>query len=467
MKSQKNILKHRSSGILLPISSLPSKYGIGDIGPSAYEWVDHLHDSGQSYWQILPVSIFDKYGSPYASYSAFGAHPLYISLELLKDEGLLEQKELDYCLITESSEIDLNLVSLKKMEVLKKASQRFYEEGNQVPDDFHLKYKYWLPNLIKYMTTFFASEKDHLFWQYVFYKQWNKLKSYANKKSIRLFGDLPIFVGLQSMDVKYFKEYFKLDSKGLPSVITGAPPDDFSIEGQLWGTPNYNWENLQKSEFEWWVQRIQYHSELYDLLRLDHFIGYYNVWETPYGEKTAKKGQWVVSHGEQLLSTLHEKVPQLPYIAEDLGEVSEGVHELRKQFQIPAMRVLQFAYGSDEKNMHLPHQIDEQTVYYTGTHDNKTLKQWIDEISPNEKRNIQKYNLDLNPSSFIQEVYQSKAKLAITPYQDFLRKGKEARINIPGTTLNNWKWRLRSEDMDDRFWKEIKSVTKESNREKE
>lgn len=460
----------RSAGVLLALSSLPSQYGIGDLGPSAYQWVDLLAENHQSYWQLLPVGIFDEYACPYASLSAFGGHPLYLSLDLLKDQGLLEQKDLERARMPCEDKINLSEVIKLKTQALKKASANFYKDGGKAEDLIVESSQYWLESFVQYFQGKLDGDaREHLFWQYSFHQQWNDLKSYARNKKVKLFGDLPIFVGHTGLDTQSFSENFKLTDEKRPSVVTGAPPDYFSPLGQIWNTPNYNWNYLAQTNFKWWVERMRYHQQLFNLIRIDHFIGLINVWEIPTDAPDASSGKWVESRGRELLESIKKDCPDIKLVAEDLGELSDKVHQLRDDFSIPSMRVLQFAFGDEKEedsktNIHLPENIHENSVYYTGTHDNRTTQQWLSELTAIESKRLKDNHIPATPEGIIKALFESRANLVITPAQDVLHLGMDSRMNIPGTLKDNWIWRLRPEQMNDQKWGSLKNLSIETGR---
>jgi 4-alpha-glucanotransferase len=449
-------LKNRSSGLLLALSSLPNDYGIGDLGPWAFRWIEFLQEHRQRYWQLLPVGIFDEHACPYSSYSAFGGHHLFISLEELHQEGLLQRSDLEEAKIPASEKMNLQLVIEKKTRALKKAAQNFYN-SNQNADSFFTEYPFWGKPLIEFLDGKFGGNyQEHLFWQFSFHKQWKKLKTYAERHGVELFGDLPIFVGPQSMDTRKFPENFKLDNEGRLLVVTGAPPDGFSPGGQIWNTPNYDWEKMSERGFDWWVQRMGYQQELFHTVRIDHFIGLVNVWEVSPGALDASGGKWVRSRGRELLIKVLETYPNINLIAEDLGSVTQEVHDLRDEFKLPGMRVYQFSMDGDEKNIHSPKNVNEQCVYYTGTHDNPTLCQWLDESGLLSKGH--------STQSALENIFSSQAKVVISPVQDILRLPANARMNIPGTVENNWIWRMQEHQLESSHWDELSELTVKTQR---
>lgn len=459
------LAQKKSAGILLPLSSLPGEYGIGGLGKTADEWVDRLCESQQSLWQVLPLSYFDQWGCPYASYSAFGAHPLYLDLEDFHRQGLLEKNELDAARIPSEAQINWPLLREKKFRALKRSSQSFWSSKGEIPEMFLKSQAYWIGPLSEYLAKKnegSESIKDHLFWQWSFHQQWIQLKSKANQKGLKIFGDLPLFVGIESMDVTCFPQFFKLGPERKPTVLSGAPPDDYAEEGQIWGTPQYDWDALENANFSWWLNRFKYNQELFDYLRIDHFIGMENVWEVPVSSKgeplSAKEGKWVKTKGRKLLELIQRELPDLTLIAEDLGQVSDDVHQLRDDFSLPGMRVIQFGLDKKTKGLHHPSNVGENTFYYTGTHDNPTLAQWLQE---KEKEDLETTDID----EITKLVLNSKANTAIIPLQDWMKLGAECRINTPGTLdLKNWSWRLKMNDWKKIPWDHIKEQTLGSGR---
>lgn len=457
----------------MALSSLPTPYGVGDLGPSAYRWIDHLSQMNQTVWQMLPVGLFDKHACPYASPSAFGGNPLFISIDLLHEQGLITKDELKSAYCPESDVFDYTLVLKKKIPVLIKAAKAYMSSGAPLDQLIVEDSEYWLPSFVEY----FCQQKNEeledrefakhaqLFWQYCFDQQWTQLKEYAKKKNVKLFGDLPIFVGKEGLDTHSFSECFKLDQDKQPQVVTGAPPDYFSPKGQVWNTPNYNWDYLAETKFEWWTERMRYHQKLFDLIRIDHFIGLVNVWEVPYGAKDAIGGQWVKSRGRELLEAIDKNCPDIHLVAEDLGELSDQVHRLRDDYKLASMRVFQFAFGDDDdQNIHLPKNVSKHCVYYTGTHDNQTLKQWLDSLTDIEQRRLQERKIEATTKGVLQAFYQTVAEMVITPTQDILELGEKARMNVPGTLEKNWQWRMSEQEYNNPNWEYIKELTSQTKR---
>ncbi len=482
------MIKYRSSGLLLPIFSLPSRFGIGDLGKEAYQFAKLLSTSEQYFWQILPLNpIKLEHGnSPYHSCSAFAGNPLLISPELLYQEGLLKKSDLESYYLPEKSEIDFVRIYSLKQNLLQKACAVFPQLPTltQEFDDFCYEQSFWLddyalfevlclqfPNkpwnkwpipirdrdkntLAEFRKKRSVELKKYKIMQFLFFQQWSKLKKYCFAKNIQIIGDIPIYVTYQSAEVWAHPELFKLDkNKGL-LYQAGVPPDYFSTTGQLWGNPVYRWSAHRKEDFYWWKKRIAHNLAMFDLLRIDHFRGLVAYWEIATSEKTAIHGKWVKGGGKVFFQMLQRQFPELPFIAEDLGVITEDVVQVMNQLDLPGMRVLLFAFDeSFPYSLHLPHNHIANCVVYTGTHDNNTIKGWWqNEIKPIQKRLLEKYlgktvrtaNLHWD---LIRMAQASVANLAIIPVQDILGLGAEARINNPAQTHSNWQWRLTTKQM--------------------
>ncbi|MEY3288349.1 MAG: 4-alpha-glucanotransferase [Pseudomonadota bacterium] len=467
-----NLLNKRRAGVLLHITSLPSTDRQGNLGQEAYNFVNFLHDSGVSVWQTLPLGMTHADGSPYQCLSAHAGNPALIDIDDLVKLGWLSVSEqCDECHATSV---------FNKSCLVAKAFEGFLENANQKDkddfSDFCHKKSYWLDDFALFIALrivfnqqcwnqwpepfkerdkialnearqrLASSMEDIKFEQYVFFRQWMALKSYANKKEVLLFGDIPIFVSYDSSDVWAHREVFKLDKSGEMSVVAGVPPDYFSATGQRWGNPHYDWNYLNKTGFAWWIERMQTQLEQFDILRIDHFRGLEAAWEIPADEPTAQNGQWVKAPGKELLNALKAQLGSIPLVAEDLGIITDEVNELRDEFGLPGMKILQFAFGSGSDNPYLPGNHERNCVVYTGTHDNDTSVGWSQSISEHERNYVYEYLG--NPSmpvhcAIIQAALGSVANLAIIPMQDILELGSEARMNTPGTTVGNWKWRFQ------------------------
>ncbi|MBE6818205.1 MAG: 4-alpha-glucanotransferase [Ruminococcaceae bacterium] len=484
----------RSSGILMPIFSLPSPYGIGTLGKAAYDFIDFLAAAGQSYWQILPVGPTSYGDSPYQSFSTFAGNPYFIDLDLLIKEGLLKKSEvtaLDWG--NDSEAVDYEKVYNNRFQVLRKAFARGFEKDRAAFAAFE-KENAWLEDYALYMAvkkhfgmqcwTEWEEEAIRLhkpeavrqyreklsedvafyaYLQFLFYNQWEKLRAYAKENCIGIIGDVPIYVALDSADVWANPKYFQLDEKNIPLEVAGVPPDYFSEDGQLWGNPLYNWEYMKAEGYGWWIRRIDGAGKLYDVVRIDHFRGFESYWAVPYGEKTAKKGKWVKGPGIELVKTLTNWFPQISFIAEDLGILTEDVRMLLKESELPGMKVLEFAFNGKDASNYMPHRFERNCVCYTGTHDNTTLAAWLKEAAPKELAQVKKY-LGLNSAEgfrwgVIRGGMSSTAALFMAQMQDYLGLGASARINTPGTDTGNWRWRLQKGAATKQLAKKIAEIT--------
>lgn len=505
------MLENRSSGILLHMSSLPSKFGIGDLGPQAYHFVDLLAKNYQSYWQILPLNPTESQhgNSPYHSCSSFAGNPLLISPELLYQEGLINEKELKGCFLPEKESVDYKSVYINKNKLFDKAYTVFNKKIKlkKIFDIFCKEQKFWLDDYALFRVIMkkyplkqwnkwpdglknrepqavFQIEKEmhdkikkQKFIQFLFFYQWNSLKKYCQGKKIKIIGDLPIYVTYHSADVWSYPDLFKLDEDMKPLFKSGVPPDYFSKTGQLWGNPVYNWSAQNKQDFNWWIKRIEHNLKMVDLLRIDHFRGLVAYWEIPANEKTAINGNWVTGGGEIFFQMLKQKFPDLPFIAEDLGVITEDVIQVIKQLGLPGMRVLLFAFDRKKfpHNIHLPHNFKNNCVAYTGTHDNNTVQGWLQkEIGQKEKYLLKKYlnkNIRIKNAHWelIKLAQASVAYLAIIPVQDILGLGENARMNHPAKENHNWQWKLsikQLSEMKDNCLPRLKELTQIYGREK-
>ena len=465
----------RESGILMHITSLPGPYGIGTMGKRAYSFVDFLERCGQSYWQILPLSPTGYGDSPYQAFSAFAGNHYLIDLDLLVEEGLLEQEELDDVdWGSDPNRVDFGKLYDHRTQVLRLAYGRF------VPDqDFHefvQKNLGWLEDYSLFMALkarfhganwqtwtiglmmrvpealdCFRRELDEevrfqYFLQYTFTRQWNRLRAYANGKGIRIIGDVPIYVPLDSADVWANPQLFQLSRSRRPKKVAGCPPDSFSADGQLWGNPLYDWDYMKSTGYEWWIRRLKAASRMYDVVRFDHFRGFESYWAIPAGDDTAKNGSWCLGPGMDFMNAVKKALPNLDIIAEDLGYVTPEVRQLQLDSGYPGMKVIEFAFDSREAGNYLPHLYPENSVCYTGTHDNVTLKQWFDDASEEDVAEAKAY-LGLNGEEgylwgMIRGGMSSVSKLCVVQMQDYLGLGAEARMNHPGTlSSQNWTWR--------------------------
>ena len=472
----------RSSGILLHPTSLPGRYGIGDLGPEACHFVDLLHETGQSIWQVLPLGPTGYGDSPYQCFSAFAGNPLLISPDLLVEQGHLSPADLEVIPDFPAGWIDYGPVIKYKTRLCNTAFENFrrmnktleraefaaFGESKQAwLNDYALfmslkdqhKGAVWStwekdiatrqPQAIIHWTQALAQEIErHKYLQYQFYKQWAALKWYAQEHGVRIVGDIPIFVAHDSADVWANPDFFYLDDHGNPTVVAGVPPDYFSETGQLWGNPLYCWERMAETGYTWWIERFRAILELVDLVRLDHFRGFEGYWEVPATEKTAVRGRWVKGPGADLFIAVEKVLGKLPIIAEDLGVITPPVVELRDRFEFPGMRILQFAFASDADDPFLPHNYINNCVVYTGTHDNDTTIGWLNTCTEEERAAVLAYfGSDGHDISwgFIRWLFASVADTAIVPLQEILSLGPEARMNFPSKPSGNWGWRFLPE----------------------
>ncbi|KEH99407.1 4-alpha-glucanotransferase [Clostridium massiliodielmoense] len=485
----------RSGGILMHVTSLPSPYGIGTLGKEAYSFIDFLVESGQKYWQVLPLGPTGYGDSPYQSFSAFAGNPYLIDLDLLCKEGLIQNNDYENIDFGEVEDVvDYEKIEKNKMPILRKAFQNSKGKYEEEVINFRQKNNEWVEDYGLYMAlknknnlkSWQSWDEDlrlrksealnearielkedidyNIFLQFVFCNQWDQLKEYANENGIKIIGDIPIYVAEDSADTWANSEIFLLDENKKPKVVSGCPPDGFSPNGQLWGNPIYDWDYLENTNFKWWIKRIKASSELYDVIRIDHFRGFESYWQVPYGEKTAVNGKWVKGPGMKLFNAVKEKIGDIDIIAEDLGFLTKEVIEFREKSGYPGMKVLEFAFGSGGENLYLPHNYDKNCVVYTGTHDNDTVNGWIQNIKKGEKDFAIKY-LKLNKEEgynwgFIGGVLGSVGNLAIVQIQDYLGLGSEARMNIPSTLGGNWKWRVNKKDINKALGQKIYESTK-------
>lgn len=488
------MIMKRSSGILLPIFSLPSPYGIGTLGKEAYKFIDFLAEAKQTYWQILPVGPTSYGDSPYQSPSAFAGNPYFIDLDMLAEDGLLTREEIEAAGLTGDSEsVDYELLYNNRLPLLEKAAkrcweaepeklQKFQDDNPQLADyalfmavKRHFGMKSWLdwPDedirlrkdgaVDKYREMLADDFRFFMYLQYAFFSQWEALKEYAHENKIEIIGDLPIYVALDSADVWAEPEFFQLDEENVPVEVSGVPPDYFSKEGQLWGNPLYDYDRMAADGFGWWIRRISGAAKLYDVIRIDHFRGLESYWSVPYGEKTAINGHWVKGPGMALVSVLKGWFSNLKFIAEDLGYPTPEVAKLLQDSGFPGMKVLEFAFDHREVSSHLPHTYSFNCICYTGTHDNTTLVGWKKEADPKDLLKAEKY-LGLNSrEGFVRGMIRggmaSTADIFIAQMQDWLELDETARINTPGLLGGNWKWRMKSGLLSKKLAKEISELT--------
>ncbi|ERL05722.1 4-alpha-glucanotransferase [Leptotrichia sp. HMT-225] len=489
----------RSSGILLHPTSLPGKYGIGSLGKEAYKFVDFLKKANQKLWQIFPLGPTGYGDSPYQCFSTFAGNPYLIDFDLLIEQNLLNEEDLrDVDFGGNEEYIDYGAIYNQKYPLLRKAYDNFKANGNDYLrgklDAFKAENNAWLNDY-----SLFISLKNHFnglpwtewphdikvreeaavskyreeladdieynnFIQCLFFTQWDNLKKYANDNGIKIIGDIPIFVAVDSSDAWANPEIFLFDPELKPVKVAGVPPDYFSATGQLWGNPLYDWDKLKELNYKWWVDRVRANLSTCDIIRIDHFRGFEAYWAVPYGDDTAINGQWVKGPGIDLFNKIKEELGDLPIIAEDLGLMTQGVIDLRDATGFPGMKILGFAFDSNEENEYLPHTYTKNCVVYTGTHDNDTLIGWFTKAKEEDKQVARNY---LNSHSddeihwdALRGAWSSVANMAIAPIQDFLGLGSEARINTPGVASGNWQWRLKDGVLTDELAERIAKLTK-------
>lgn len=494
----------RKAGILLPIFSLPSKFGIGTLGIEAYNFVDFLASCGQTVWQVLPVTSIAKedHYSPYKTTGAFSGNPLFIDIDMLVEEGILDYDFINsinyYEYDADPRYVNYDKVSSFKEICFKKAYENFSaqiasdKDKKALLDNFVKENKFWLEDYCKFMalknmnsnkeywewdrvknfsevsTKELKEEYDYLynynlFLQYKFFEQWFKLKEYANSKGIEIFGDIPIYVSQDSSDFYFSSNMFLSDKDLNLEKIAGVPPDEFSADGQVWGNPLYNWEEHKKTNYSWWMSRIKKSLELYDILRIDHFRGFESFYSIDAVTRDAKNGKWVLGPGKDFFDTLKEEIPDANIVAEDLGIITDEVKELLEYTGFPGMKVLQFGFSTDSSNDNLPHRFYKNTVAYTGTHDNKTLVEWLDTTFGGPRDYAVKYlrldAYDRYTEGFIRSAMGACSDMCIIPIQDWLDFGGWARLNTPSTTNINWKFRLLSGELTGQAHAYISEIT--------
>ncbi|MCP4408881.1 MAG: 4-alpha-glucanotransferase [Gammaproteobacteria bacterium] len=482
------MLDRRRGGILLHLSSLPTSPGNGDLGHQAYRFVEFLAASGMSVWQTLPLGPTHDDGSPYQCLSVHAGNPLLISLDWLRDRGWLDPA---------SSALPATSPEDYRRHCLRVAHQGFSRQGAelsmQVYDAFSRKHSAWLddyslylvlraenanrawmdwpvqlrdrePRALQAARRRHAGEIDRVrFEQFVFFEQWGELRDYAHRYGVRLFGDMPIFVAHDSAEVWAHREYFAIDEQGRAQTVAGVPPDYFSNTGQRWGNPHYRWDVMQADGFDWWVRRMATQLEFFDLIRIDHFRGFQAYWEIQSEAKTAQQGRWVRAPGKALLKKLHEVFDWLPLVAEDLGTITPSVDALRDAFDIPGMKILQFAFDGGNNNPYLPHGYEKNCVVYTGSHDNDTALSWYQALPKHQQHYVNSYlgfSQEAMPWPLIRCAWRSAAQLAIVPMQDILGLGAGQRMNIPGTTQGNWQWRYRWDQVEGQLAGRLKALSR-------
>ena len=480
-----SLLSQRRAGVLLHISSLPNSSYVGDLGKEAHKFVDFLNSIGASVWQTLPINMPHADNSPYQCLSAFAGNPDFISLENLQSLGLLTKNDISG-LITSKTDLlaKAYLVFCKQAEDADTLSakeqlnfKRFCKKQAHWLNDFALfialrnkfnqaGWQFWPDAYKNRDTKTLKQARNELaqeiaiiqFTQFVFFTQWLALKAYAAIKHVYLFGDIPIFVAYDSADVWAHPNWFKLDENKNMAVVAGVPPDYFSVTGQRWGNPHYDWEAMAEDGFIWWVQRMATQNALFDIVRIDHFRGLESAWEIPASEDTAMNGQWVLAPGEALLNAIFKALPKICLVAEDLGIITPEVNALRNKFNLPGMKILQFAFSGQEDNPYLPHHIEQNSVAYTGTHDNDTTLGWYNNLDEYQRGLVHSYihsthseQHEINmPTDLIDMAFESAAQLAIIPMQDILALDSSHRMNTPGTCSGNWHWRFN--------WQQLRAV---------
>jgi len=482
----------RKSGILMHITSLPGPYGVGTLGKSAYEFVDFLKKAGQSCWQLLPLNPTGFGDSPYQSCSSFAGNHYMIDLDLLVEEGLLRPEEIQNIHWHDREDaVDFGLLWQSRLNVLRLAYERF-DEHEQL-DAFIQEHTDWLPDFALYMALkdenggkpwyewpvdqkhrefqamWDACERlapqirFYSFVQYIFRDQWMRLHAYANEQGIEIIGDVPIYVPLDSVDVWTAPELFQLDENLTPTAVAGCPPDAFAEDGQLWGNPLYRWDEMQQEDYYWWIHRLGVAGDLYDVVRLDHFRGFEAYWSIPYGDTTAKNGQWIKGPGMDFVGAVKAQLPHLKLIAEDLGFLTQEVLDLRDNSGWPGMKVLQFAFDAKEPSEYQPHTYIQNTICYTGTHDNMTLPQWLESLDREAKQYARDYMNLTHEEGYIWGVIRtaqsSVSDLCVAQMQDYLELGGEARMNFPGRVGGNWTWRMQPGSCTDALADRIRWIT--------
>lgn len=499
-------LKERASGVLLHITSLPSPFGIGDLGPASLQFVDLLAKLRQRYWSILPVNPTQlEYGnSPYKNDSAFAGNTLLISPEQLVEESLLSKDYMQRMLIQPTFSVNYHAVEKVKKVMLKEAYINFKKKGkptllNQDFESFCAKEAGWLDDyalykslreengepwyrwpealrdreplaLVKKLESLRRQIEEHKFKQHIFFSQWRTLKDWCIKKRVKIIGDMPFYVGYNSADVWTHPELFKLDKNKKPRYVGGVPPDYFSPTGQLWGDPVYNWKQMREKHFDWWIKRIGHNLKLCDAVRFDHFRGFVAYWQVQAHQKTAKTGKWIRAPTKSFFTSIQNVFPNLPFIAEDLGTITQQVEKAISRIGVPGMKVLLFAFDDSQANPHFPDNFTKNTVVYTGTHDTNTVKGWyLQEATAKNKQQLSEYlgrhvSEENVSEEFVKMAFASKANLSIIQLQDALGLDAETRMNHPAKQTGNWQWRTTIEQLANKKIEELKELTKQSNR---
>ncbi len=490
----------RKSGILMHISSLPSEYGIGKMGKSAYDFVDFLVKAGVKCWQILPLSPTSYGDSPYQSFSVYAGNPYFIDFDTLRQEGLLKKSDyVDLKWQDSDKQVNYSKIYNNCYKVLKAAYKTYRHDLSQRYKDFADENSYWLDDYALFMALKFKNDgkpwyewdsklaqrdpkalkkvsedlnKDIEFFkfiQYKFFSQWTNLKKYANDKGIEIIGDMPIYVSYDSVDVWVSPELFLLDKNKKPLDVAGCPPDEFAITGQLWGNPIYDWEYHKKQNYQWWINRLKFSVSIYDILRIDHFRGFESFYAIPYGNETAENGEWRKGPGAALFKAAEKELGELNIIAEDLGFITEDVRSMLSEVGYPGMKVMQFAFGNGSADENLPHNFtDSNCIAYTGTHDNETLRGWVNSLSADALKHCMVYlgvkkKKDI-PKGIVREAWKSVADIAVAQMQDFLNSDPSERMNTPSVLGGNWQFRTRESDFSDKLAKKIMKINKLYNR---
>ena len=491
-------MKKRQSGVLMHISSLPGKYGIGSFGQSAYDFVDFLVRTKQRYWQILPLGTTSYGDSPYQSFSAFAGNTYFIDFDILIEEGLLDEADVKGADFGDDPrKVDYAKIFDARRPIMEKAVARFLKADDLSDyESFVEQNAAWLEVFAEYMAI--KEHFDNLAWtewpdeairrreaaslasyrekladkltyhrvtQYLFFKQWLRLKAYANEHHIEIVGDMPIYVAADSADVWAQPHFFKTDAVGKPTCVAGCPPDEFSETGQLWGNAIYDWEAMDKDGYAWWIERLRESFKIYDIVRIDHFRGFESYWEVPAGSETSASGKWVKGPDYKLFAAVKEALGDLNIIAEDLGFMTDEVIELRERTGFPGMKILQFAFNPDDESIDSPHLAPNNSVMYTGTHDNNTVLGWYkDEIDDATRQYMAQYTnrkeYETVPHAMLRTIFASVSFMAIATMQDLLELDSAARMNYPSTIGGNWTWRMTAEELNPIVEGELYSLTK-------
>lgn len=487
----------RASGVLMHLSSLPTKYGIGTMGKEAYNFVDFLAEAKQTYWQMLPICPTSYGDSPYQSFSTHAGNPYFIDLDMLAEDGLLEEKDYkDIDWGTDPERVDYEKLYNSRFKVLKKAHENFKKRDRLLFDMFLEKNDMWISNYALFMSIknendgkswlewedglkhrdphslwlFKESHKDEVeFWefiQYIFFDQWMKLKEYANSNGVQIIGDIPIYVALDSAAVWVHPDLFDLNERLEPRTVAGCPPDAFSPTGQLWGNPIYNWQRHKETNYDWWIDRLKCAVELYDIVRIDHFRGFDGYYTIPYGDKTAENGEWRTGPGIEFFRFVEARLGRLPIIAEDLGFLTPSVLQMLSDSGFPGMKVLEFAFDPREESNYLPYTYDKNCAVYIGTHDNNTIKGWVKEIDKDTLdfcKSFLDYEGDVNSEfiwKFIKTAFACVGNTLVIQMQDYLELDESARMNTPSTASGNWQWRMKSGAYTKALAKKIAAITR-------